>query len=111
MTISDKGKVDLIAVRPGSDEVLLMITDHLQWDDVDDHMLLVQDKVNDYLEFVESGQLRRVETPTIPDNPVVRIVLKTKHFPPDAANAVFDRLRSALRSRDIGFEVDSRTAT
>lgn len=55
MTIEQIDTVDAIGVDKESNEVILTLIDHLEWDD--QHMLLLQDKINTYLDFVESGQL------------------------------------------------------
>jgi hypothetical protein len=54
MTIEDARIVDFIGVDPVTGHVVLTITDHLPWDS-DEHVLLLQDKLNRYLAFVESG--------------------------------------------------------
>jgi hypothetical protein len=85
MTITDAETIDIIATRPGSDRVKLIITDHLPWDDVHAHSLLLQTKVNTYVAFVETGQLQRVREPPIPDTPEILITLVAPEAPPVAA--------------------------
>lgn len=36
--------------------LILMLTDHLDWENEEDHLILLQDKINAYLGFIESGQ-------------------------------------------------------
>ncbi len=58
MSIEQTDVVDSIGVQQESGEVFLTITDHLDWQDGNkDHLLLLQEKVNTYLAFVESGEL------------------------------------------------------
>ncbi|MGX9362745.1 DUF6572 domain-containing protein [Pantoea ananatis] len=59
MSIEEINKIDFINTSNEDDElVLLGITDHLSWgDDVNEHLLLLQDKVNAYLNFILSGQM------------------------------------------------------
>ena len=41
-----------------TNEVKLFIADHLDWSDAKgDHMFMLQDKINEYLAFIESGEL------------------------------------------------------
>jgi hypothetical protein len=58
MTVEDIDKVDRLAFNRTNGDVLLVISDHLDWDENEgEHLLALQGKLNTYLEFVESGQL------------------------------------------------------
>ena len=37
--------------------LVLTISDHLEWDNENEHLLLLQDKIHSYLDFIENGQL------------------------------------------------------
>jgi hypothetical protein len=58
MSVEQTDKIDFISTSPG-EKVVLTISDHLSWDE-DGHLHLLQDKINVYLEFIESEQLLRV---------------------------------------------------
>jgi hypothetical protein len=68
-------------------------------------MRMVQDKVNAYLAFVESGQLLRVASPPIPASPMVQIELIAAYAPPDAAQAILRRIGDVLAGLCIRFDV------
>jgi hypothetical protein len=58
MTVEEIDKIDRLAFNRKNGDVLLVISDHLDWDENEaEHLLLLQGKLNTYLEFVESGQL------------------------------------------------------
>lgn len=58
MSIDQTNIVDFISVNDLGDEVVLTISDHLKWgSDTKDHLLLLQEKINSYLRFIESGEL------------------------------------------------------
>jgi hypothetical protein len=58
MSVEDIDKIDRFAFDRRTGDVHLVISDHLDWDENEgEHLLLLQDKLNTYLEFVESGQL------------------------------------------------------
>jgi hypothetical protein len=58
MTVEETDKVDRIAFNRQNGDVLLVISDHLDWGENEgEHLLALQAKLNTYLEFVESGQL------------------------------------------------------
>ncbi|PMH28284.1 hypothetical protein BCU71_06870 [Vibrio lentus] len=55
MTIEQLDKVDVIA--HDDEKVILVISDHLKWDDKNEKLLVLQDKLNLYLSFIESGEI------------------------------------------------------
>ena len=58
MTIEDIDKVDRIGIDRITWDVHLLISDHLDWNESEgEHLLMLQNKLNTYLEFVESGEL------------------------------------------------------
>jgi hypothetical protein len=58
MTIAETDKIDIM-FRDDEGHAVLVITDHLDWKEFNegDHLVLLQEKINTYLEFVASGQL------------------------------------------------------
>ena len=56
MSIDQKDKVDLISTSPDG-KVMLTISDHLPWDENNEHLLVLQAKLNSYLIFIESGEI------------------------------------------------------
>ncbi len=58
MSISETEKIDFIGLDPQSSDVILAISDHLDWREApDEHLLLLQEKLNAYLRFAESGEV------------------------------------------------------
>ena len=57
MTVDNPGVIDIIADDPEGKTVYLIIADHLSWDDELDHLLKLQDKINHYVHFIETGQI------------------------------------------------------
>lgn len=108
MSIAETEKIDIIATRPDSPVVKLVITDHLGWENFETHARLLQDKVNTYLEFVESGQLAQTQTPRIPDAPDVHIVLAIQHPATMEAEEFFIRVREFLAGAGMKFDVEVR---
>ncbi len=106
MSISEPSSVDLIGTKPDSNAVLLVISDHLSWDDAHEHTLLIQGKINSYLQFVESGQIHMVETPQIPADPEVTIRLALKHHPPEAVLPFLRQVTTLLRDAGYTFVWD-----
>lgn len=105
MSILETRKVDMVAARPDSSVVKLVIADHLDWSEPERHCKLLQDKINTYILFVESGQLLRLDKPSVPPSPEIHIVLVAEHgsVRPDVAE-FFSRIERFLD--DIGMKFD-----
>ncbi|SCY98215.1 DUF6572 domain-containing protein [Flavobacterium caeni] len=56
MSVEQTDKIDFISITPNQ-KVQLTISDHLEWDENGDHILILQKKLNAYLDFIESGQI------------------------------------------------------
>ncbi|WP_370590617.1 DUF6572 domain-containing protein, partial [Xylophilus sp. ASV27] len=55
MNVENTTIVDAVGTDKETDEVRLSIFDHLPWDT--EHLRLLQDKINVYLGFIESGEI------------------------------------------------------
>jgi hypothetical protein len=106
MSITETNKIDIVAARADSLIVKLVITDDLAWDDFETHARLLQDKINTYLEFVESGQLGRTQTPKIPESPDVHIALALQYPPSREAEEFLTRVREFLAGVGLKFDVE-----
>lgn len=56
MSVEDKNKIDAISTNK-EDVVVLTISDHLEWDFDNEHLLLLQHKIDSYFDVLESGQI------------------------------------------------------
>ena len=108
MSILETNKIDMVATRPDSRVVRLIITDHLDWDDVETHSRLLQEKVNAYLDFVETGQVNRLPGHRIPSSPEFRIILAVPQLPSPEAQDFLSQVRQFLAGISIGFEIEVR---
>lgn len=59
MSIEDPNAVDAAAIDKDGRHVVLVISDHLDWSAEGEHLLMLQDKLNAYHEFITSGALVR----------------------------------------------------
>lgn len=57
MSVEDKNVIDFISLDREEKEVMLTISDHLEWDDENEHLLILRDKLNSYLAAIEGGDL------------------------------------------------------
>lgn len=54
MSISNPSIIDAVAAK--DNRLILLISDHLRWDDLQvTHMRMLQDKLNTYIRYIESG--------------------------------------------------------
>ncbi|MCH2157152.1 MAG: hypothetical protein MK096_00010 [Oleiphilaceae bacterium] len=81
MTIEQEDKVDIIGVNEEEGYISLIISDHLEWDDKNEKLLLLQAKINSYLAYIETGQVYE-EYPDCKDLNV-HIRLTSLHQPND----------------------------
>jgi hypothetical protein len=58
MALDQTDVIDFISGNKDSKEIVLYITDHYEWGEEDErHLLLLQDKINVYLGYIESGEI------------------------------------------------------
>ena len=102
MTISETDQVDFATLEPDTNKFVLSISDHLEWtDEPHEHLLLLQEKLNTYLRFAESGEIYRELPSAIGRKIVFRVVGK---YPLSiAAKQFFDRAREIVGA--AGFEL------
>lgn len=60
MSIENINVIDGIALAENKKGFILLITDHLDWNDQLSHLNLLQDKINSYLEFIENEQYKEI---------------------------------------------------
>jgi hypothetical protein len=109
MAIDQPNVVDFIGTSPDNKKVLLVISDHLGWagDEQSDleHMYHLQQKVNAYLEFLESGEIYRNYPNAAGKSISIRISAK---YPMNRRGAeFFEKLRSAVLKYGYDMEYDN----
>lgn len=57
MSAEQRNVIDYISLDEEQETVVLSIADNLSWDEATDHVLLLQDKLNWYLEFIEGDEI------------------------------------------------------
>ncbi len=99
MTIEDKGVIDFIGVDKESGLIGLLISDHLQWNA--DKNALLKDKINAYLDYIESGELES----TYPDvaGRGVYIELVHHHEPNENGKRVLSMVKEICEQCGVTF--------
>ena len=76
MSVDNPNVIDFISEQD-DDKVVLTISDHLEWDDEDNnHLYLLQEKVNAYLSAIESGQVDKAFTSAMGRKPIISVIMK-----------------------------------
>jgi len=104
VSILDKNKIDGIGKSMGENKLALMIADHLDWEDELQHLALLQDKINAYVSFIESGQIYSV----YPDAKLVDgfiIDLRFKYKPTENCNKLLEVFRKNTQDLRIEFKI------
>ena len=57
MSVEQLEKIDFIGVNDETGELSIGISDHLPWIPADEHLDILQTKINNYLNFIENGQI------------------------------------------------------
>ena len=106
MSIVETKVVDIIAVPEWEPKnVILLITDHLKWGDKSqegEHLLLLQEKINTYIAFIESGEMLENYPPSKGKLPIIRI--NGLYELPEQAEFFIDQVSETLKEVGIGFE-------
>ncbi|RED53811.1 DUF6572 domain-containing protein [Aestuariispira insulae] len=102
MAVEQTDIIDLIGIDQETDEVVLTITDSLPWEGrEDDHLFLLQEKINTYVGFIESGDILAEFPEAEGREPVITIV--GKYALPDAALDFVRQAESIVAARGIKF--------
>jgi hypothetical protein len=103
MSVLDSDRVDFVASKGAV--VQLVMTDHLSWDDVEEHMLALQDKINAYIAFVESGQIDQVANVPPPGERQVIVSIVLKEPAALEVEPFFGEARRILGEIGVGLEI------
>jgi len=101
MSVVETDSIDAIGMEKEAKRVFLSIIDSLVWDDENVHLFTLQEKINTYLYFIESGELLKA----LPDAKGFDIAIEVilKHIPTDQAITFFDKTTQILLDKNIVF--------
>lgn len=102
MTIEQLDKIDFLGIDSNSGDVVLTISDHLSWDEEEnEHLFLLQEKLNAYLRFIESGEMLEKRPDTLERSVVILIM--GKFAMSERAESYFKKFRTVINA--AGFEL------
>jgi hypothetical protein len=104
MSIDQADTIDFATIDKASGDLWLTISDHLPWDENEEnHLLLLQNKLNAYLRFIESGEILSEIPEAKGRNVVINIVGKF----PLSRNADFYFRKAQTVIEGAGFRYSS----
>lgn len=101
MSVVETDSIDAIGVDKEMKRVFLSIVDSLVWDDENVHLFTLQEKINTYLYFIESGELLKAFPNSKGFDVCIDLVLM--HVPSDEAITFFDKTIQILLDKNIVF--------
>lgn len=101
MSVVDTDSIDAIGMEKEVKRVFLSIIDSLVWDHDDVHLFTLQEKINTYLYFIESGELFKALPDAAGFDIAIELILK--HMPSDQAITFFDKTTQILLDKGIIF--------
>jgi len=100
MSIDELYKIDIISTTPEG-ETRLTITDHYDWSNQHQHLLVLQDKLNAYIQFIEDGKVFEKYPSAKKDHISIDVVFK---FEPTTDAILFlNRCKETINDFGIGF--------
>lgn len=100
MSVNDAKVIDAIGVDKETGSVVLEISDHLEWNN--EHLFLLQEKLNTYLAFVESGEL--LESYPDAENRDVWINIMCKFPLTEEAESFVEKVRGIVETVGINLK-------
>jgi hypothetical protein len=104
VSVEQTGSIDVISIDVPRAEVVLTVSDHLDWSNEVDHYRLIQTKLNSYLRFVESGEIFEHKPEAKNMTVVFRIVFK--YAPNQRARQFLMQLSKVVESAGFCFRYE-----
>lgn len=93
--------VDALGIEKNSDCAILSLFDSWDWeDDERAHLLAIQDKLNNYLDFIESGQIFEDYPPAKNKDLVINVIFR--FTPPESAIRLLTYAASVAAQLNVG---------
>ncbi len=104
MSVMDEGVIDFAGLEKKERRLVLSIIDHLEWgqeaDDV--HLIMLQSKSNDYLSFIESGEVNECFDPEEYEEVLIRIIAKYPFY--TGCIDFLNKCKSVINDAGFGLE-------
>ncbi len=99
MTVEQAKVIDAIGTDTSTGCVHLTVADHLEWNS--DHLVQLQEKLNSYLAFVESGEIHTAYPASVGRTVAIDLVLKYR--PTAEAEVFLAQVGTLIKSAGLTF--------
>lgn len=106
MSVDQKDIIDFIGIDDFSESVVLTITDHLEWKSKE-HLLLLQEKINTYLKFIESGEAFEAYADSRGRDTLINLICM--YVPDDEGVNFLKQVSKIIKSAGIDFRYQVHT--
>ncbi len=104
MSIEQTDKIDFLSIERKTSCVKLTISDHLDWNQENRHLFLLQEKINRYLSFIESGELVEVYPDAKGKNIVIYIAVK--YYPSKNCLLFIEKIKPIIENAGFNLEFE-----
>jgi hypothetical protein len=108
MSVDQVSVIDIVS-KDKEGQIVLTISDHLDWNNTREHLFMLQEKINTYLGFIESGEL--YEKYPEAKGRQIRIDIKFHYQPTLEASAFLDKIKPIVEAGGNGFSFELFSAT
>jgi hypothetical protein len=103
MSMEQTKTVDAIGLDNATNSVILSISDHLDWlGQADNHLFLLQEKLNSYLSFIESKEMIEVY-PDAKDRKIA-IDIVYKYPLSEQAQEFYEKVEKIIKNAGVEFQ-------
>ena len=99
MSIDQPDLIDAIGLETDSGKVVLTVSDHLDWNEEQAHLVALQEKMKAYLRYVESGELFSAYPEAVGRITVIDIVTRVEM--PGVGTTFLEQVRRTLDPAEI----------
>jgi hypothetical protein len=107
MAVDDPTSIDFVSTKDGV--VTLSVADHLDWTDEHAHLSRLQEKLNTYVAFIDSGELVDKFPEAADHSPLIEVHFV--HPPTAAAKDFLLKATSTIHSEGISFSYETLSAS
>jgi hypothetical protein len=108
MSVDQPQLIDIVS-KDKKGRIVLTISDHLDWEKTKEHLLVLGEKINTYLTFLESGELYE-KYPEAKNCPV-EIEVMFHYQPNPEAYSFLAAVKSIVENAGYGFRLEQFSAT
>ena len=101
--VEQAGVIDLFALDPKTDQVVLAMHEPRPWDDSDERLHELQEKFNAYVSFLLDGEMIAAHSELA--GKAARIELRCDYMPDERALALLNLIHDQLALQEIKMEV------